>query len=128
MDLKKVFIIFGFLIALMWGANNLNKAANKLQYEKYNKIVTAKVVDLPLCNRSNMIIVEYQEKRYSTPVSKMECIHKKHSIGSLLQVEYNPSLDEMVNGGYTGAYRLWIAFLIFIGGVFLSYVFIGRKK
>ena len=78
MDLKKIFTIFGFLIVLMWGTSNLNRASNKLQYEKFNEFVTAKVVDLPFCGRSNMIVVEYQKKRYSTPVSKMACINKRY--------------------------------------------------
>ncbi|TXB59445.1 hypothetical protein [Phaeodactylibacter luteus] len=131
MAVKRLLIIFGFLLALLWGANQLKKAATRLQFEVFNKPVIVKVVELPICGRSNIIGISYKEKKYNISINKNDCIQGKYNIGDTLEATYNSKLDEMNPGNFVGTYKLNRDFMILVGIVFLLYLFLsnrGRKS
>jgi hypothetical protein len=124
---KRIFIIFGLLFTLLWGASKLKEAATRLQFEAFNKQVTVKVVELPMCGRSNIIRVVYQNEQYSISINKNDCIQGKYNIDSILEATYNAKLDEMNPDNFVGVYRLYIGFLILVGTVFLGYLFLLNR-
>ncbi|MEZ4829534.1 MAG: hypothetical protein R3C61_25105 [Bacteroidia bacterium] len=125
---KRVFIIFGFLLTLLWGASKLKEAATRLQFEVFNKPVTVRVVALPMCGRSNIIVVKYREKEYNISINKNDCIQGKYNIGDTLDATYNSKLDELNPGNFVGVYRLYVAFLALIGIAFFLYLFFSNRS
>ena len=128
MIVKRIFIIFGFLFALLWGVSKLKEAATRMQFEVFNEPVVVRVVGLPLCGRSNIIEVEYQEEKYNISINKNDCIQGKYNLGSTLQATYNTRLNEMNPGNFLGVYRLYMIFLIIVGMVFIFYLFVSIKN
>jgi hypothetical protein len=128
MILKRIIIIFGFLFALLWLANNLKTSASKIPFEVFNKPVIVKVVELPLCGRSNIIVVSYQDQQYRISINKNDCIEGKYRIGDTLDAVYNARLDEMNPNDFVGVYRLNMIFIILVGIGFLIYVYIINTR
>lgn len=124
MIIKRIIIIFGFLFALLWLANNLKKSASRIPLEVFNKPVIVKVVELPLCGRSNIIVVSYQDQPYRISINKNDCIEGKYRIGDTLDAIYNPRLDEMNPSDFVGVYRLNMVFIVLVGLAFLVYIYI----
>ncbi|MFZ1561705.1 MAG: hypothetical protein WAT37_17350 [Saprospiraceae bacterium] len=124
MIIRRIIIIFGFLFALLWLANNLKKSASRIPLEAFNKPVIVKVVELPLCGRSNIIVVSYQDQTYRISINKNDCIQGKYIIGDTLDAIYNPKLDEMNPGNFVGTYRLNMIFIFLVGIAFLVYIYI----
>ena len=127
MTVKRLLIIFGFLLALLWGASQLKEAATRLQFEVFNKPVIVKVVELPICGRSNIIGISYKEKKYNISINKNDCIQGKYNIGDTLEATYNSKLDEM-NPSVIGVYRLYIIYMALVGIVFLLYLFFSNRS
>ncbi len=123
MIVKRIVIIFGFLFALLWLANNLKKSASKIPLETFNKPVIVKVVELPLCGRSNIIVVRYQDQTYRISINKNDCIEGKYMIGDTIDAIYNPKLDEMNPASFVGVYRLNMIFIVLVGIGFLIYIY-----
>ena len=119
MIVKRILIIFGFLFALLWLASNLKKSASRIPLEVFNKPVIVKVVELPLCGRSNIIVVRYQDQKYRISINKNDCIQGKYIIGDTLDAIYNPKLDEMNPKSFVGIYRLNMIFIVLVGIGFL---------
>lgn len=124
---KRLLFTFLFLVTMLWLSSNIKKAHSELAVEEFNTYVRAKVVDLPLCGASNIITVEYDNKRYDVSVSKNECIQGKYRIGDYLNVMYNSRLDRM-NAFPLGSYRLNMFFLCLVGVLFLIYLYIIRRR
>ncbi|HFB99500.1 MAG TPA: hypothetical protein ENJ53_01730 [Phaeodactylibacter sp.] len=123
MAIKKLVIIFVFLFALFWGASKLKEAAIRLQFEVFNRPVVVKVVELPICGRSNIIAISYQDKKYNISINKNDCIKRKYNIGDTLEITYNSKLDEMNPKNFVGVYRLYIIYMALVGIVFFLYLF-----
>ena len=128
MAVKRLLIIFGFLLALLWGASQLKEAATRLQFEVFNKPVIVKVVELPMCGRSNIIGISYKEKKYNISINKNDCIQGKYNIGDTLEAIYNSKLDEMNPGNFMGTYKLYRDFMALVGIVFLLYLFFSKRS
>lgn len=122
--IRRIIIIFGFLFTLLWLANNLKKSASRLPLEVFNKPVIVKVVELPLCGRSNIIVVSYQDHTYRISINKNDCIEGKYRIGDTLDAIYNPRLDEMNPKDFVGVYRLNKVFIVLVGIALFVYIYI----
>ena len=128
MIVKRILIIFGFLFTLLWCASNLKKSASRIPLEIYNTSVMVKVAELPLCGRSNIIVVSYQNQKYSISINKNDCIQGKYRIGDELEAIYNPKLDEFISGSLVGNYRLNMTFLVLVGiGFFIYVLYLNRS-
>jgi hypothetical protein len=128
MAVKRLLIIFSFLLALLWGASQLKEAATRLQFEVFNKPVIVKVVELPICGRSNIIGISYKEKKYNISINKNDCIQGKYNIGDTLEATYNSKLDEMNSKNFKGVYRLYIIYMVLVGLGFLLYLFFSNRS
>ena len=128
MIVKRIIIIFGFLFTLLWSVSNLKKSASRIPLEIFNTSVMVKVVELPLCGRSNIIVVGYQGQKYRISINKNDCIQGRYRIGDSLEAIYNPKLDEVNPGSFVGTYRLNMTFLVLVGiGFFIYVLYLNRS-
>jgi len=117
---------FVFLIGLVWTTVNLKKASTRLQFEEFNQPVKVQVVDLPLCGRSGVIVVEYKNKKYHAAIGRTDCLAGKYRMDDTLDVIYNSRLDEM-NPNLLMTYRGWLIFTIIVFILFILLVFLPSE-
>lgn len=121
MMLKRITLVVALLFLLVWSVGNLKKASAKLGFEKFNEEVNVEVVDLPLCNRSNPIVVLYKGQRYTIEVNKNDCIQGKYSIGDTIKATYNRKVDEMNPKSFLGVYRISKVIVIIISLIIVAF-------
>ena len=128
MEKNRLLTIFVFLLALLWGVSELKEAGTRLQFEIFNKPVIVKVVDIPMCGRSNIIGVRYQYKEYNISINKNDCIKGRYNIGDTLEATYNPKLDEINPKNFAGVYRLYTLYMVLVGSGFSLYLFFSNRN
>lgn len=128
MKFKKILIYVLFTLALIWGANWVKESSELLGYEVFNIPVKVRVVGLPICGRSNIIEVEYENKTHDISVNKNDCIQGRYSIGEVLSATYNTKTREINPRNFKGSYRLGVGFLVTLILVFLLYTYASKKR
>lgn len=129
--MKIFFTNFAFFLILIWSFSKLKQSIVERQYVVFNQEVEVEVVDLPLCGKSNLITVRYNEKDYSMSVNKNDCINGRYKIGYKFFTNYNSKVDKIYNGSFEGAYRWNFAFASMVLIVYLIYLvrnFIDFRK
>ena len=128
MPARKFLIMFGFMIALLWGGNKLKHAATRLKYENFNEKVVVNVTNLPICGRSNIIGVTYENKSYNLAINKNDCIQARYGIGDEIATIYNSKLDELNPKDFRGVYRLYMIYMFLVAIGFVFYIFLSKYK
>lgn len=87
----------------------IKKFAEQKKFHDYDIRVVAKLVEKDYLTVSGHVIVLYNDKEYSTSISKSD--YRRCSVGDEIEVRYNTKLDK-ININYKVYYYVCVFFMI----------------